>query len=302
MKIRQGPDGIHLFNRDSGLNILFDERVVAHSEWTLSPRQVSIALTNACDLTCSHCYASKYKATLNVYDIQKWLIELDNIGCLGVGFGGGEPTLYPELISICEFAREHTDMAISITTHGHRLTDSLLNQLEGKLDFIRVSMDGVHSTYESIRKKPFDTLLKNIKRLSNVIPFGINYVVNDKTINDLNFASQIAEELGASELLLLPEVNVGKGSKISVEAFEQLKLWISSYKGAMRLSSSAENAEAFAADLALKKEPKWLAFAHIDASGELKNSSFDFNGVKIGSNGFESAFASLNKQELEGLV
>ena len=46
LKTRYGPDGIHIFDRHSGLNILLDENVPNQDIWTLAPRQVSIALTN----------------------------------------------------------------------------------------------------------------------------------------------------------------------------------------------------------------------------------------------------------------
>jgi hypothetical protein len=50
LKVRTGPDGVHLFDRNSGLNVLFDEALVPKHRWSRAPRQVSIALTNACDL------------------------------------------------------------------------------------------------------------------------------------------------------------------------------------------------------------------------------------------------------------
>jgi len=66
MKVRKGPDGIHLFDRNTGVNILLDETIPPSSSWSASPRQVSIALTNACDLVCPHCYAPKRKAVLEL--------------------------------------------------------------------------------------------------------------------------------------------------------------------------------------------------------------------------------------------
>src|SRR6266705_976700 len=50
IKIRMGPSGIQLFDRTTGLNILLDEVPVPPTLWAEAPRQVSVALTNACDL------------------------------------------------------------------------------------------------------------------------------------------------------------------------------------------------------------------------------------------------------------
>ncbi len=42
---------MHFFNRKTGINVLVDEFKPPFSLWSTAPRQVSIALTNACDLT-----------------------------------------------------------------------------------------------------------------------------------------------------------------------------------------------------------------------------------------------------------
>jgi sulfatase maturation enzyme AslB (radical SAM superfamily) len=93
IKARLGSDGIHLFDRQSGVNILLDEVHVPVEERSRAPRFVSFALTNLCDLACAFCYAPKYPATLDFDHIVRWARELDKNGTLGIGFGGGEPTL-----------------------------------------------------------------------------------------------------------------------------------------------------------------------------------------------------------------
>lgn len=47
---RYSGDGVHLFERRTGTNILLDEVSVPRPLWSQAPRQVSIALLNACDL------------------------------------------------------------------------------------------------------------------------------------------------------------------------------------------------------------------------------------------------------------
>ena len=122
MKLRLGPNGFHLFDRSSGLNVLLDEMHPTEASWSKSPRQVSIALTNFCDLRCRYCYAPKHKASLHTDSVLRWLKELDTEGCLGIGFGGGEPTLHPDFVNICKRVAGETQLAVTFTTHGHRLT------------------------------------------------------------------------------------------------------------------------------------------------------------------------------------
>jgi MoaA/NifB/PqqE/SkfB family radical SAM enzyme len=299
LKIRIGPAGLHFFNRRTGLNVLVDEFRPPFSLWSTAPRQVSIALTNACDLTCPYCYAPKGPVMLDFDRVTCWLIDLDANGCIGVGFGGGEPTLYPRLAELCSFAIRKTNLAVTMTTHAHRLSDQLLDDLAGNLHFIRVSIDGVAHTYESLRCRPFDTLLERIKALSRITPFGINYVVNSKTVGDLDAAVQIASDLGASEFLLLPEEPVGKGSGIDIETTITLQKWVNGYRSGVPLSVSEGNADGFPTCNPFTSEIGLAAFAHIDASGNIKRTSYDTSGILIRENGVMSALDKLKtiKQE-----
>ncbi len=195
--LRAGPSGVHLFNRTTGINILLDEVQVPASLWAAAPRHVSFALTNACDLSCSYCYAPKYRSELNVESLFRWLDELDANGCTGVGFGGGEPTIYRDLPDVCRYATQKTRLAVTLTTHGHRLDAALIAALSGNVHFMRVSMDGIGATYELLRGRSFAALLRGLEIVRTLAPFGINYVVNSRTLPELQAATILASDLGA---------------------------------------------------------------------------------------------------------
>ncbi|WP_414434316.1 radical SAM protein [Alloalcanivorax venustensis] len=292
-KVRLGPDGVHIFDRKSGSNILLDEIVPPRDLWTRSPRQVSIALTNACDLKCTHCYASKTPAVLDFESIKKWALELDEAGCFGIGFGGGEPTLYPKIVELCHFISKYTGLATTMTSHGHRLNSQLLDDLKSSVNFLRMSMDGVYETYEKIRGRSFHSFLEKLALIKGHIPFGINYVVNKKTIGDLTKAAEIAEQFQAKELLLLPEEPYGRGNAVPEQTLNQLSDWVGSYKGGLQLSISSAHSELVRSELPLPSEEEQIAFAHIDARGVLKRSSFDSSGEIIGDKGIMYSFERL---------
>ncbi len=301
-KYRFGPDGLHLFNRETGTNILIDEVEIPADRWSMAPRQVSIALTNACDLSCSHCYAPKHKAILDFNLLTNWLHTLDLNGCVGVGFGGGEPTLHPKFSELCEFAANETGLAVTMTTHGHRIDDILLKKISGRMHFVRVSMDGVGTTYESIRNRSFDSLINNIKLLKDVSPFGINFVVNSTTIKELDEAAQIADNLGAAELLLLPEVSVGKGVGIDIDTEIHMQKWIQGYKGSVRLAISETHTTGVPVCEPFEKETGVSAYAHIDASGNLRGNSFVHDGVLIEGDNIMDALQVLREKSEGGSI
>ncbi len=298
-KIRFGPDGVHLFQRDTGLNFLLDEISIPIEKWSKAPRQISIALTNQCNLSCIHCYAPKEVAELDFELLKKWLLELDKNGCFGVGFGGGEPTLYRYFAELCQFGAKETGLAITFTTHGHNFSAKLIKKLKGSVHFIRVSMDGVGSNYELIRGKSFNQFLESLTLLKGEIPFGINFVVNKKTINDLNPAIEVCESYGATELLLLPEVCSGLGKGIDDASLTHLKKWVKGYKGSIKLSIS----EAFKGDFQFIEpcvnEHELQSYAHIDANAVLKINSFNNFGISIDNKKIIEAVQSLTALKKE---
>jgi pyruvate-formate lyase-activating enzyme len=301
MKLRAGPCGVHFFDRRTGLNILADEVQVPRRLWATAPRQVSIALTNACDLSCPHCYAPKNPATLEFANVASWLDDLDRNGCLGIGFGGGEPTLHPRLPQLCDHAAKKTGLAVTFTTHAHRVDGVLMSALKGNVHFIRVSMDGVGATYEALRGRSFILLRARLEEIRTLAPFGINFVVNARTLPDLDAAIILAAEMGAREFLLLPEQPVTNAGGIDSRTLQALQAWIMRYDGPVPLAISERESEGVPANRAVAKETGSWAYAHIDASGVLKRSSYSHDGVRIGQHGVMEALSllrTLYKEEL----
>ena len=295
MKFRTGPNGVHLFDRHSGLNVLLDELRLDKGAWSRAPRQVSVALTNVCDLHCAYCYAPKQKAALKSDPVLAWLKELDEAGCLGVGFGGGEPTLHPDFSEICRRVAEETQLAVTFTTHGHRLTQKLLDRLKGAVHFVRVSVDGIGSTYEEQRGREFFSLLKGIERLASWSRFGINVVVNERTVVELDDLGRLAQEVGASELLLLPQQATASVAGVNEMVSRRLQDWVRDYRGKVRLAVSEAGASGLPTCDPLPDERGLQAYAHIDASGMMRASSYSTVAVEIGNTGVMQALERLSK-------
>lgn len=298
MKQHFGQDGVHFFDRTTGLNVLFDEITVPTHRLSLAPKYVSIALTNLCNLKCSHCYAPKDTSTLDFTLLKKWLKDLDSNGTLGIGFGGGEPFLYKNIKDLCDYVATETSLALSLTTHGHFLTEDIVRQLTGKVNFYRLSMDGIEKTYEQIRGRSFTQFKEKVEIVSKHSNFGINYVVNDKTIDDLDEAIQFSESVGALEFLLLPQVQTTNEQGIRQEKLDQLKRWVNHKKCNIRLAISSSFGDGFPICIFNESDSSRQRFLHIDASGILKRSSFDTVGIKIENNLIENIKALIPREML----
>lgn len=291
-KFRLDRNGVHFFDRDSGLNILFDELPVPAEEWNAAPRFVSLAITNLCDLRCEYCYAPKTAHSLSIESVCNWGRELDANGCLGVGFGGGEPTLHKDFFEICDRITQATDLAVSVTTHLNRLDCEGLDRLCESTHFVRVSMDGVGDTYEKLRQRSFAELTSKIAYLAQKMRIGLNFVVNGDTIGDLEDASRIASELGVAEFVLLPQVQTARVARVPSEVENRMRKWLTTYGGSLQISIS-ESAVADGISIANPFQDTCGAYAHVDAMGWLKETSFSVSGIPIGDNGFMATYLML---------
>lgn len=175
----------------------------------------------------------------------RWLGELDANGALGVGFGGGEPTLYPDFMPLCQRVANETNLSVTFTTHGHHINEALAEGLRGNVHFIRVSMDGVNATYEAIRRRSFSGLLGHLKIIQTISRFGINIVVNERTLVDLDQVASVAADVGASELLLLPHIPARECAGIDDNTLQRLRQWVDTYKGGLNLSISENSTGGF---------------------------------------------------------
>jgi hypothetical protein len=281
--VRRSRHGAHYFDRATGLNVLLDEVCFAPEHWHRAPRYVSIALTNACELRCPFCYAPKHPARLRANDVLGWARELDAAGTLGIGFGGGEPTAHPDLATLCHAVAEHTTLAVGMTTHAHRFDQSLAESLRDAVHFIRVSVDGLGPTYEAIRGRSFAVLEEKLALVATVAPFGINCVVTERTIDELDACLAWSQQVGAQELLLLVEQPVGTCAGLPAAAHERLVRWVAQAAPTIRLAIGAMGAvdEMGLAD-PFEPEPPLEAHAHVDASGQLRADAYSDAGVDVG--------------------
>jgi MoaA/NifB/PqqE/SkfB family radical SAM enzyme len=281
--IRADSNGVHIHDRATGLNVLLDEVRVPRQAWALAPRYVSIALTNACELRCPFCYAPKSPARLDASDVVRWVRDLDASGCLGVGFGGGEPTAHPKFAAICREVSNSTSLAVTMTTHAHRFDEKLAESLRGYVHFVRVSVDAVGVGYERIRGRSFDQLVDRIALVSTLAPFGINMVVGAGTLDELDRVAAFAADVGATELLLLPQQSTSTSAGLTDADENRLGDWIRRYRGPVRLAVSRLGtpeglplADPFADDEPLS------AHGHIDAFGQLRTDAYSARGVRVG--------------------
>jgi MoaA/NifB/PqqE/SkfB family radical SAM enzyme len=280
MKARVEPQGLHYYCRKSGTHILLDEVKTKPSAYSIAPRTVSVAITDECDFTCSYCYVNLKDRYLKKEDIISYCKQLDKFGTFDIAFGGGEPTLHPDLIEICETIWKETKLGISITTHGHNLSEDFISKLKDNLSFIRVSIDGIEPIYSQLRKKPLDNLLPKLKLLSGQIPFGINAVINKLTVNHLDNLKTLFLEYGAFELLLLPMWHKGK-YVLTDNEWSTLKQWIEKNHKEIPIRISSESKKYLKLPFLFDTDEWDNDYGFIGIDKTLRKNSFTKDGLSI---------------------
>jgi hypothetical protein len=160
-------------------------------------------------------------------------------------------------------------------------------------------MDGVGEVYEALRGKPFAAFLQRIETVRTLAPFGINYVVNSRTLPHLDSATRLAAEAGATEFLLLPQQPSRGKTGIDSQTERAFRRWVLGYHGGVRLAVSEDAAADLPTADPFPAERGLRAYAHIDACGILKRTSYHNTGITIGPDGLMSALQEFRILEQE---
>jgi len=143
-------------------------------------------------------------------------------------FMGGEPTLHPDLPELCEYAR-HLGKYTLLVSNGVIFSDRLIDQLEGKVDCIKLGMDGVSAGYhDAVRGQGnFDTTMRTWLRLPQRIPTMCKFTLNALNRVQLPLIADFYQGLGAKRLVLNAWLRIGSGASIWNQKFalsmEQLR-------------------------------------------------------------------------------
>ena len=124
---------------------------------------VTLHLTNACNMACRYCYAKRGERTDMSLDTAKQAIRFaakTSRGFCGIIFFGGEPLLREDLVrDAVAFARDSeeelgTRFHFKITTNGLRLDDGFLAFARENKVHIALSLDGTKAAHDAHRVTP----------------------------------------------------------------------------------------------------------------------------------------------------
>ena len=281
LKYRNDKSGLMFFDKYSGLNILFDEIPIQKED--NAPRHISIAITNDCNLNCSHCYIKHNTNYLDKNEVMRWVEELDLNGCLSIGIGGGEPTIHPNLLEILHCINK-TTMAATITTNGSATLDYYMKVIK-QVSLIRFSIDGFDQVYEKNRGQSFQNILNKLRALSKQTKIGINYLLTNDTVLQLDRLKELAYEIQPAEILLLPYISNNKLVGLNSQSIYIINNWLNKNKNLLPICLSYSGFHTFEFEyLPIQEYQDAIQdkyFLHITPDRKLVKNVFSDDGVII---------------------
>ena len=134
---------LFLFDRRTGLAAVCDGPETSHLRMR-APRVVQFGITNACNLACTFCSRDvDARSMWSGEDAFELLRGLCVHGTLEVAFGGGEPLVFKGFSALVKRLFEETELGISFTTNGTRLTDEAVGSANAKRSKPRPRRSGV---------------------------------------------------------------------------------------------------------------------------------------------------------------
>ncbi|WP_406241007.1 radical SAM protein [Streptomyces anulatus] len=118
-------------------------------------RMLYLQLLYRCNFECLHCFHGKRLQHADAFTADEAVSLLtlmrDEYGTEAVTLLGGEPFVYRDLAQVVRHAKRDLGMQVEICTNGYRI-ERRLTEIAPDLDLLRVSLEGIGTTNDKIRK------------------------------------------------------------------------------------------------------------------------------------------------------
>ena len=129
------------------------------------PSQITMVLTNKCNLKCKFCSVSNDEQQIMDFEFaKKVLLYCSENGIHNICFSGGEPILYPKINELIQYASS-LKLKLLLTTNGI-LLDMIKPESIELLDGIGVSLHGTERTHDAISgmKNSYKAVIGNLNK------------------------------------------------------------------------------------------------------------------------------------------
>jgi Fe-coproporphyrin III synthase len=122
-------------------------------------RMLYLQLLYRCNFECLHCFHGERLKHADNFTVEQAisLIRLlrNDYGTEAVTLLGGEPFVYRDLPEVVRYAKQELGLRVEICTNGYRI-ERRLTEIAPHLDLLRISLEGIGTTNDRIRKSGSD--------------------------------------------------------------------------------------------------------------------------------------------------
>ncbi|MFF2406247.1 radical SAM protein [Streptomyces sp. NPDC058092] len=170
-------------------------------------RMLYLQLLYRCNFECLHCFHGKRLKHADAFAADEAINLLTlmhaQYGTEAVTLLGGEPFVYKDLAYVVRYAKQELGMQVEICTNGYRI-ERRLTEIAPHLDLLRVSLEGIGSTNDHVRK--FGSYQSALSALDIARGLGVRtgatLTVTSRNIGEVVPLARTLQNYGAEQLKL----------------------------------------------------------------------------------------------------
>lgn len=142
---------------------------------------IDIAYSYACNLSCAHCTASRFKKKrarkLFPHDLRRISEEADALGLCQFCISGGEPLIFKDLDEVVE-ALQPEKFHLAMSTNGHFMTREMAHHLKAiGVDKVKISLDDFDEAEHDANRGDHGAYKKAVDAMFNARDAGLSVVI-----------------------------------------------------------------------------------------------------------------------------
>lgn len=141
---------------------------------SITPRELKIAITDACNLNCTFCYlGGEIRQGIRFMpeeEVLRWIDWTVDNAVPGIRFTGGEPTMHPQIEMFCYYAHLRGRHVI-LNTNGMG-DDQLYREIFRVLDDVRISLNTLDTGHLDALTGGTDVMAKKMKVIGIALEGG----------------------------------------------------------------------------------------------------------------------------------
>lgn len=170
-------------------------------------RRLYLQLLYRCNFACLHCFHGERLQHEDSFTPEEAvnLVTLmrDEYGTESVTFLGGEPFVYKQLPEVVRYAKQELGQGVEICTNGYRI-ERRLTEIAPYVDLLRVSLEGVGSTNDHIRRAgSYESALCALSHARELgVRTGATMTVTSRNVGEVLPLARVLHRLGTEQLKL----------------------------------------------------------------------------------------------------